>query len=86
MPSSPLARSRKPRRGTELVCEKVFRPLAHPLVLLFARLHVPPPLVVVAAGGVGLAAAVELGRIGSEAAGVDLAIGCAASALECKFD
>jgi archaetidylinositol phosphate synthase len=60
--SSALARSRKPRRGTELVCEKVFRPLAHPLVLLFARLRVPPPLVVVAAGAAGLAAAVELGR------------------------
>jgi phosphatidylglycerophosphate synthase len=44
------------------VCEKVFRPLAHPLVLLFARLCVPPPLVVVAAGAAGLAAAVELGR------------------------
>jgi phosphatidylglycerophosphate synthase len=40
----------------------VFRPLAHPLVLLFARLRVPPPLVVVAAGLVGLAGAVELGR------------------------
>ena len=62
MPSSALARSRKPPRGTELVCEKVFRPLAHPLVLLFARLRVPPPLVVVAAGAAGLAAAVELGR------------------------
>jgi archaetidylinositol phosphate synthase len=62
LPSSALARSRKPRRGTELVCEKVFRPLAHPLVLLFARLRVPPPLVVTAAGAVGLAAAVELGR------------------------
>jgi archaetidylinositol phosphate synthase len=60
--SSALARSRKPRRGTELVCEKVFRPLAHPLVLLFARLRVSPPLVVAAAGGAGLAAAVELGR------------------------
>jgi archaetidylinositol phosphate synthase len=44
------------------VCEKVFRPLAHPLVLLLARLRVPPPLVVVAAGAAGLAAAVELGR------------------------
>jgi phosphatidylglycerophosphate synthase len=44
------------------VCEKFFRPLAHPLVLLFARLRVPPPLVVVAAGAAGLAAAVELGR------------------------
>jgi phosphatidylglycerophosphate synthase len=38
------------------------RPLAHPLVLLFARLRVPPPVVVAAAGVAGLAAAVELGR------------------------
>jgi phosphatidylglycerophosphate synthase len=44
------------------VCERVFRPAAHPLVLLFARLRVPPPLVVAAAGVAGLAAAVELGR------------------------
>ena len=62
LPSSALARSRKPRRGTELVCEAVFRPLAHPLVLGLARLRVPPPLVVGAAGAAGLAAAVELGR------------------------
>jgi phosphatidylglycerophosphate synthase len=57
-----LARSRKPRRGIELVCELVFRPLAHPLVLALARLRVPPPAVVGAAGAVGLAGAVELGR------------------------
>jgi archaetidylinositol phosphate synthase len=44
------------------VCEWVFRPLAHPLVLLCARLRVPPPLVVAAAGVAGIAAAVELGR------------------------
>ena len=44
------------------MCERVFRPLAHPLVLLFARLRVPPPAVVAAAGAAGLAAAVELGR------------------------
>ena len=44
------------------MCEKVFRPLAHPPVLLLARLRVPPPLVVVAAGVAGLAAAVQLGR------------------------
>ena len=44
------------------MCEKVFRPLAHPLVLLFARLRVPPPLVVVASGAAGVAAAIELGR------------------------
>jgi phosphatidylglycerophosphate synthase len=44
------------------VCEKVFRPLAHPLVLVLARLRVPPPVVVLAAGAAGIAAAVELGR------------------------
>lgn len=44
------------------MCEKVFRPLAHPLVLALARLRVPPPLVVVVAGAAGIAAAVELGR------------------------
>jgi phosphatidylglycerophosphate synthase len=44
------------------VCEKGFRPLAHPLVLLLARLRVPPPLVVLAAGAAGIAAAAELGR------------------------
>ena len=44
------------------MCDKVFRPLAHPLVLVLARLRVPPPLVVAAAGAAGLAAAVELGR------------------------
>jgi phosphatidylglycerophosphate synthase len=44
------------------VCEGVFRPLAHPLVLVLARLRVPPPLVVAAAGAAGVAAAVELGR------------------------
>ena len=44
------------------MCERVFRPLAHPLVLALARLRVPPPLVVVAAGAAGVAGAVELGR------------------------
>jgi phosphatidylglycerophosphate synthase len=44
------------------VCERVFRPLAHPLVLALARLRVPPPAVVAAAGVAGLAAAVALGR------------------------
>jgi len=60
--SSSLARSRKPRLGRELLCEHVFRPLAQPLVLALARLRVPPPLVVLASGAAGLAAAVELGR------------------------
>lgn len=44
------------------MCEWIFRPLAHPLVLLLARLRVPPPLVVVMSGVAGIAAAVELGR------------------------
>lgn len=44
------------------MCEWIFRPLAHPLVLGLARLRMPPPLVVVSAGAAGIAAAVELGR------------------------
>jgi phosphatidylglycerophosphate synthase len=62
LPSEALARSRKRRNGYEILCEAVFRPLAHPLVLVLARLRVPPPAVVVAAGAAGLAAAVEMGR------------------------
>ncbi len=62
MRSEALARSRKRRNGYEVVCEAVFRPLAHPLVLVLARLRVPPPAVVVAAGTAGIAAAVEIGR------------------------
>jgi archaetidylinositol phosphate synthase len=60
--SDALARSRKRRHGYEILCEAVFRPLAHPLVLALARLRVPPPAVVVAAGAAGVAAAVEIGR------------------------
>ncbi|HKC78270.1 MAG TPA: hypothetical protein VKB70_07795, partial [Gaiellaceae bacterium] len=44
------------------MCEGVFRPFAHPLVLSLARLRVPPPFLVVVAGAAGIAAAVELGR------------------------
>jgi phosphatidylglycerophosphate synthase len=44
------------------VCEWIFRPLAHPVVLGLARLRVAPPVVVLAAGTAGVAAAVELGR------------------------
>ena len=44
------------------MCEWIFRPLAHPLVLGLARLRVAPPLVVLASGAAGVAAAVELGR------------------------
>ena len=62
MPSDALARSRKRRNGYEILCEAVFRPLAHPLVLALARLRVPPPGVVVASGAAGIAAAMEIGR------------------------
>jgi archaetidylinositol phosphate synthase len=60
--SDALARSRKRRNGYEIVCETVFRPLAHPLVLVLARRRVPPPAVVFAAGAAGIAGAVELSR------------------------
>jgi len=60
--SEALARSRKPRNGYEILCEAVFRPLAHPLVLVLVRLRVPPPAVVLAAGAAGIAGAVEIGR------------------------
>jgi phosphatidylglycerophosphate synthase len=55
-----LARSRKSRLGTEWLCEFLFRPLAHVVVLALAPLRVPPPAVVLASTAAGLAAAVEL--------------------------
>ncbi|HET7146347.1 MAG TPA: CDP-alcohol phosphatidyltransferase family protein [Gaiellaceae bacterium] len=57
-----LARSRKGRIGTEAVCEWVFRPAAHLVVLALAPLRVPPPAVVLASTTSGLVAAVELAR------------------------
>ncbi len=62
MRSDGLARSRKRRNGYEILCEAVFRPLAHPLVLVLARLRVPPPAVVIAAGATGIGAGLEIGR------------------------
>ncbi len=59
---SKLARSRKARLRQETVCEVVFRPLAHLVVLALAPLRVPPPAVVLAAAGLGVAGAVELAR------------------------
>jgi archaetidylinositol phosphate synthase len=60
--SSALARSRKAKVGHELVCERVFRPLAHLLVVALLPLRVPPPLVAAASGATGIAAAVELAQ------------------------
>src|SRR5471032_796480 len=66
MPEAPangrLARSRKSRQGKDLLCEWVFRPAAHVVVLALLPLRVPPPAVVLAGAGVGLAGAVEIGR------------------------
>jgi hypothetical protein len=60
--SSALARSRKSRAVQEWLCERLFRPLAHVVVLALAPLRVPPPLVVLAAATAGVAGAVELAR------------------------
>ena len=57
-----LDRSRKPRAGTEILCERVFRPLAHVVVLALLPLRVPPPAVVAASGAAGIAGAVALAR------------------------
>jgi phosphatidylglycerophosphate synthase len=45
-----------------VLCEHVFRPAAHLVVLALAPLRVPPPAVVLAATGAGVAGAVELAR------------------------
>jgi hypothetical protein len=60
--SSAFAQSKKARRGKEVLCEHLFRPLAHAVVVPLARLRVPPPAVVLIAAGVGIAGAVELAR------------------------
>ncbi|MGZ4340258.1 MAG: CDP-alcohol phosphatidyltransferase family protein [Gaiellaceae bacterium] len=62
MPSASLGRSRKPRAASEFLCERVFRPLAHLVVLALLPLWVPPPGVVAASGAAGVAGAVELAR------------------------
>ncbi|HEY8409446.1 MAG TPA: CDP-alcohol phosphatidyltransferase family protein [Gaiellaceae bacterium] len=59
---SSFAQSKKARRGTEVLCERLFRPLAHAVVVPLAWLRVPPPAVVLLAAAVGIAGAVELAR------------------------
>jgi phosphatidylglycerophosphate synthase len=46
----------------EWLCERLFRPLAHIVVLALVPLRVPPPAVVLAASAAGIAGAVELAR------------------------
>jgi phosphatidylglycerophosphate synthase len=60
--SSALARSRKTKVAQELVCERVYRPLAHLVVVVLLPLRVPPPFVAVASGATGIAAAVQLAQ------------------------
>jgi len=59
---SELAPSRKAKVGYELLCELLYRPLAHLVVLALLPLRVAPPLVAASAGATGIAAAVELAR------------------------
>jgi archaetidylinositol phosphate synthase len=60
--SSALARSRKPKVAQEVICERLYRPLAHIVVVVLLPLRVPPPFVAAAAGATGIAAAVQLGQ------------------------
>ena len=57
-----LARSRKKRPATELVCDYAYRPVANVLVLGLLPLRVPPPAVVLASTAAGIAAATEIAR------------------------
>lgn len=50
-------RSRKPTPAREVLCDYVYRPLAHVVVLLLLPLRVAPPVVVLAATATGLGAA-----------------------------
>jgi phosphatidylglycerophosphate synthase len=45
-----------------MVCEQVFRPLAHLVVVVLLPFRVSPPLVAAASGATGIAAAVELAQ------------------------
>jgi archaetidylinositol phosphate synthase len=62
MPLGRLERSRKRRHGTEVLCEFLFRPLAHLVVLALLPLRVPPPAVVLCAAATSPVAAVEVAR------------------------
>jgi archaetidylinositol phosphate synthase len=61
-PTLRASRKQRPRPCLELLCEGVFRPLAHVVVLALLPLRVPPPAVVLTGAGTGLAGALELWR------------------------
>lgn len=60
--SSALARSRKSKVAQEVLCERVYRPLAHLVVSVLLPLRVPPPIVALTAGAAGTAAAIQLAQ------------------------
>jgi archaetidylinositol phosphate synthase len=60
--SEALARSWKPRVVDEFLAERVYRPLAHVVVLALRPLRVPPPAVVLVSAASGIAGAVVLAR------------------------
>jgi archaetidylinositol phosphate synthase len=57
-----LVPARKQRPSFEVLCELVYRPLAHLVVLALLPLRVPPPAVVTTSALVGIGGAVEIGR------------------------
>jgi len=64
-PVRPTLRASRKQRAVpcrEVLCEVVFRPLAHLVVLALAPLRVPPPAVVLASTATGLLAAAELAQ------------------------
>ena len=60
--SKRLSQSRKKKVAQEYLCELLYRPLAHLVVMALLPLRVTPPLVAAAAGATGIVAAVELAR------------------------
>jgi archaetidylinositol phosphate synthase len=58
--SSRLSQSRKKKVAQEYLCEQLYRPLAHLVVLALLPLRVAPPVVAATAGVTGIMAAVEL--------------------------
>jgi archaetidylinositol phosphate synthase len=67
-PLSLFARTKKPRRHSEVLTEMVFRPLAHLVVRALLPLRVPPVAVLLANAAVGLVAAAAIG-VGNLVAG-----------------
>jgi archaetidylinositol phosphate synthase len=61
-PTLRASRKQRPPACLELLCEGIFRPLAHLVVLALLPLRVPPPAVVLTATATGLGGAAEIWR------------------------